>query len=280
PNAAGLTPMIDRAQTVRLGENLVTTGNLSPAAMERTLTGLRDYAAMARTYAPRKIICFGTAALRRARNRDVFCQQVKEQLGWMVRILSPEEEARYTFRGALSSLDVLTPDTASLVIDIGGGSTEIVYGRGNTIDYQTSIPMGAVIAQEYYQLQETINTTDYKEICDHLHRLWQQLPPIPPETTTLLTGGTATTLAALLQKLQDYDVAAIDGYALTRASITAQYQQLNQLSLKQRSALAGMEPGRADIILPALLILLTLLEHLEVEEVRVSGRGARYGLLL
>ncbi|MBT9311626.1 Ppx/GppA phosphatase family protein [Leptothoe kymatousa] len=277
---SALIPVIDRAQTVRLGENLIATGCLADAAMARTLAGLTDYVALARTFSPTKMICFGTAALRRAQNSDYFCGQIKHRLNLDVRILSPAEEAHYTFKGALSSLSSIHHQTPYLVIDIGGGSTEIVYGRGDKIEYQTSVPLGAVVVQERYQLSQQISTDQFEYLRSQIGGLFQQLPTIKPETTVLLTGGTATTLAALSQKLQRYDIDAIDGYPLTRPAITTLYQQLNQRSLQQRENLPGMEPGRADIILPALLILLTLLEHFDSDRIQVSVRGARYGLLL
>jgi exopolyphosphatase/guanosine-5'-triphosphate,3'-diphosphate pyrophosphatase len=96
----------------------------------------------------------------------------------------------------------------------------------------------------------------------------------------LLTGGAATTLAALDQQFRNYDIKAIDSYRMHRSTIEALYDQLNKLSLEQRTALPGMESGRADIILPALIILLTLLNHLDINTVQISIRGACYGILL
>lgn len=281
-----LIPLIDQAKTVRLGENLMATGLLSTPAIERTVAGLRTYLKIVEPYSPLQIFCFGTEALRRAKNTDVFRQRLKQELGLNLYILSPSEEAQYTFQGALSSLRTLnslkntTQDINSLVIDIGGGSTEIVYGNSKTINYQKSFPVGAVVAKEVFQLNSNITSTELATLKRYIQELIHPLPQIALGSNVLLTGGTATTLAALAQKLTAYNLKAIDGYRIQYSTIQAQYNQLNQLSLKERSTLPGMEPGRADIILPAIAILLTLLNSLNINTAQISVRGARYGLLL
>ena len=275
-----LTTVLDQAQTVRLGENLLSTGRLSEQAMERTLNGLKTYLNTVKPLAPQRIICFGTEALRRAQNADAFCQHVHHKLGIKLQILSPAAEADYTFRGAISSLPSSMPFTQVLVIDIGGGSTEIVYGTKSTLEYQQSFPIGAVIAKEKFQLTEYILTTEAQALQTYTKVLCQPTPTLSQDAIILLTGGTATTLAGLDQQLIKYEIDAIDGYCMERSTIQTLYNQLNNMSLEQRTALPGMESGRADIILPALLILLTLLDVLNIHTVQISVRGARYGILL
>ncbi|MEM9484455.1 MAG: Ppx/GppA phosphatase family protein [Cyanobacteria bacterium P01_F01_bin.116] len=275
-----LVPILDQAKTVRLGENLLSTSRLTKPAMERTLAGLKTYIDTIHSFfpSPSQIFCFGTEALRRASNADEFCQRIKQELGLPLRILSPAEEAHYAFQGALSS--VSAQHTHHLVIDIGGGSTEIVYGTANTVEHQQSFPIGAVFATEKFQLREKILPSNLVALKEHIITLFNSPPKISKDATVLLTGGTATTLAALDQQLQRYDIQGIDGYRMNRLQIESQYTRLNQLSLKNRAALPGMEAGRADVILPALVILLTLLEDLAIQAVQISVRGARYGLLL
>ena len=278
-SSPSLTPIIDQAQTVRLGENLLATGFLSNQAMERTINGLTTYAQIINDLAPTRIACFGTEALRQANNADIFCQRIRHELGWDVHILSPNEEAHYTFHGAISSLRQASI-RHFLVIDIGGGSTEIIYRTATTSDYQKSFSVGAVALKEAFHLEEQIDDTTLKAIKAHVKQRLAPLPTIANETTVLLTGGTATTLAALDQQLKNYDIQAIDGHCIDRLTIDTMYERLNQLSLAQRADLPGMEPGRADIILPALAILLTLLTSLNINTVQISVRGARYGILL
>lgn len=275
-----LVPILDQAKTVRLGEDLLSTGCLCDHAIERTLTGLKIYLSTIEVFSLQKILCFGTEALRRAKNADTFCQRVNHELGLEVQILNPAAEASYTFQGAISSLSASEQFTKGLVIDIGGGSTEIVYGAINTIEYQQSFSMGAVVVKEKFKLKEQLTSTEFKTLQAYIGDICKPLPTVAQNVTVLITGGTATTLAALDQQLVSYDIASIDGYCMQRSSIEVLYNQLNQLSLEQRAALAGMEPGRADIILPALVILLTLLDSLDIYTVQISVRGARYGILL
>ncbi|NEQ48770.1 MAG: hypothetical protein F6K11_01375 [Leptolyngbya sp. SIO3F4] len=275
-----LVPLIDQAQTVRLGENLISTNSLSEQAIERTLTVLQTYLKAAKSYSPSKIVCFGTEALRRAKNSEVFCQRVNQELGLSPRILSPMEEAHYTFQGVLSSFNRSTQDTTKLVIDIGGGSTEIIYGTDSALTYQQSFPIGAVTTKEKFQIGVNGLHRDISNLQTYIRDFFQELPNISQETLVVLTGGTATTLAALDQRLTNYDIAAIDGYCMDYSAIERWYDQLAQISLEKRTTLKGMEAGRADIILPALLILITLLTILNIKRVQISIRGARYGILL
>jgi exopolyphosphatase/guanosine-5'-triphosphate,3'-diphosphate pyrophosphatase len=273
-----LTPLIDLAKTVRLGESLGATGKLSEIAMARTLTGLSSYAKALEQFSPDQVICFGTAALRVASNAAEFCQQVNAKFGWPVQILTGEEEAHYTFRGVMSALAADHPD--ALAIDIGGGSTEVIAGTRDRIYYQTSLPVGAVVLQEQFHLGERVSPAHQKIVETTLTQQFATLVIPDRNSTILVTGGTATTLAALDQQLTRYDIQRIEGYGMDRGAIATLYHQLNQLSHQERAALPGMKPGRADIILPALLILLTLLTHLQANRIQITVRGARYGLLL
>ncbi|ESA36845.1 hypothetical protein N836_05645 [Leptolyngbya sp. Heron Island J] len=137
-----------------------------------------------------------------------------------------------------------------------------------------------MIAKEKFQLTERILAAEAQTLQAYTKELCKPLPILSQDATILLTGGTATTLAALEQQLSNYEINAIDGYPMQHSTIQALYNQLNQMSLEQRTTLPGMEPGRADIILPALLILLTLLNVLNIHTVQISVRGARYGILL
>ena len=272
----GLRPLVDRAKTVRLGEGLGRSSQLQPDAIARTLAGLADYATVLEQYSPDTVLCFATEAVRRSHNRELFCQQVRERFGWNIRILSPEEEARYTFSGVCSSLPTLAEPC--WVVDIGGGSTEVIYGRDSAITYQNSFTVGAVTLQERFSLAGCISPKQLARVEQQLHSIFADI--LPATGPVLLSGGTATTLAALEQRLTTYDIQKIDGYPLTAARIDDLYDRLNRLSLEERRQLPGMEAGRADIILAALVILQTLIKQLATDRLRVTVRGARYGLLL
>jgi len=275
----------DQAKTARLGEGLAATGLLSDTAMARTLAILQGYAEAIATEVVSEVICFGTAALRRAENAQDFIGQVKQQLGWTVRVLSGEEEAEYTFAGVMTTTS--PRQETAIAIDIGGGSTEVVYGsRPQGITFQQSFPVGAVTLKDQFQLNDTIPTEQQEAVLADLHELFQHLEPAN-DRHVLFTGGTATTMPALQLRRSAYEELwqLNDTFVFSSQGVEKLYQKLNQLSLEARSQLHGMEPGRADIILPALLILKALLnkfwpENPPLLSLTCTARGARYGILL
>lgn len=282
-----LRALTDQAKTARLGEDLAQTGILQARAMERAIAILQDYAKTLAAHNVTDITCFGTAALRRAGNAEVFCDRVQEIFGWPVRVLSGQEEAFYTFKGVMSSVSVdpAVPqqEGAAIAIDIGGGSTEVIAGVPGNIAFEQSFPVGAVLLKDQFAIPGQISEELREAIARHLQAQFIDLfdmglarEPI----TVLVTGGTATTLAALALKLKTYDIEKIDGYRLSLEQIEAIFAALNQMTGEARARIPGMETGRADIILPALLILLGLCECLKTQVITVTVRGARYGILL
>ncbi len=279
----GLEAITDLARTARLGEDLAQTGVLKDEAMERAIAILQDYASILATHNVTEITCFGTAALRRAGNAREFCDRVQQTFGWPIRVLSGQEEALYTFKGVMSSAQAnpASPqvDDSAIAIDIGGGSTEVIAGSADTITFEQSIPVGAVVLKDQFAIPGQIDAALQQAIATHLQSQFADVPQ-GTNTTVLVTGGTATTLAALELKLTTYDVKRIDGHPLTQNCIEAVFRQLNGMTKKERTKIPGMEAGRADIILPALLILRFLCDRLKTQTMTVTVRGARYGILL
>ncbi len=274
-----LQAITDQAKTARLGEGLAATGLLSATAMTRTLAILQDYNQNIQAEGVRDVICFGTAALRRAENSQTFIQQVQQQLGWTVQVLSGKEEARYAFIGAMSATDA----DSAVVIDIGGGSTEVVYGSlSQGVTSEQSFPIGAVTLKDQLSLGSQISGGERDRAVAHLQEPFKALSPAN-SAAILFTGGTATTLPALEKQLTTYDIDQIEGTQLTTAKIQNLYEHLNGMGIEARSQLPGMEAGRADIILPALLLLEALLSQLlpqTPKPITCTVRGARYGILL
>lgn len=280
-----VTPIVDVARTTHLGEGLSTTGEISAAALARLLAVLESYQVMLSEYSPEPVVVFGTAALRHAQNGEDIAQQIRARFGWPIRILSGEAEANYTFQGVMQGLQQETRRTngqgnpGAIAIDIGGGSTEVIVGDQQAVRQQWSFPIGAVIAKETYAPGECISEPEAEQLDLALGDIFQSIVPPLVSLPVLFTGGTATTLAALVLELGIYDIDKIDGCGLTVDQLTMVYDELNQLSLSQRADLPGMEAGRAGVILPAMRILLKLLHQLKATSVTVTVRGARYGIL-
>ncbi|WP_187329223.1 Ppx/GppA phosphatase family protein [Halomicronema hongdechloris] len=269
-----LDPVVDLARTTHLGEGVVASGQLSEAAMARTLMVLRDYGQILSQYGVDHPVCYGTAALRQAQNTATLQQRVQQELGWSIRVLSGEEEAHYTFRGATAQI----PAGGAVVIDIGGGSTEVVMGQQGHIEASWSLPVGAVSLRERFEICDRIPGPIAQAMDVYLAQVFQSIPATT--LPLLVTGGTPTTLAALMLNLATYDSRRIDGHCFELEDFEMLYDELNHLSLHQRADLPAMELGRAMVILPALRLLITLMRQLRSLHLTVTVRGPRYGILL
>lgn len=261
----------------RLGGGMTKQEGLTPAAMERTLFALKNLAASATSIPAERMRVVATEAMRRAVNAASFIQAVQQQTGLTIDVISGEEEARLTTRGVLSILQPLP--TQSLVFDIGGGSTEFILLQGEAIQFQKSYPLGVV------DLAEQASSDIWNSIIDATLRtlaedLSQCLPMPWPSLELIGTAGTMTTLAALALRMQSYDRSLVNNHILERTWLRQTLLRFSNLSPAQREQLPGIEPGRGDLILPGLAIVLALLSAFEVDQVRVSDAGLLEGILL
>lgn len=275
-------PIVDIATTTKLGEGLAQTGQISQAAMVRLLAVLADYQTRLTAYAIDQVQVVGTAVFRQAHNAQSCQAQIQQRLGWPLSILTEDEEATYAFRGMqqlVRSHGPIPGDQPIVAIDMGGGSTEIIYGDATGIHWQWSLPVGAMTLKDQYVSSETLSVAVAGRLDDHLMQLLQPLPLPLPSWPVIVTGGTVTTLASLKLELSQYSWKHIDGFCCTVPELDMLYRELNQLSVVQRQDLVGMEPGRADVILPALRLLLALLNHFNRDTMIITVRGVRYGLL-
>jgi exopolyphosphatase/guanosine-5'-triphosphate,3'-diphosphate pyrophosphatase len=284
---AQVDPVVDLARTTKLGAGLSPTGQISSEGMERLGRVLESYRAILSEYPIAQLTVFATAAFRQASNAADCAAQIQTTFGWPLRILTGDEEANYTFRGICqliqSGSSPIAARTATLdrvmAIDIGGGSTEVILGQPPTIHQQQSYPVGVLGLKQQLQLGDQLTTTNLDRIEAWLHQQIDVLP-LPVEVgRVIITGGTATTIAALLLEMTDYDFRRIDGFCCPKADIELLLWELNRLTPSQRTDLPGMEPGRSDVILPALCLLWYLVKPLPVETITVSIRGARYGIV-
>ena len=274
--------VVDQDQRVtRLGQGLAATGRLGEAPMARTASAVIEYAERARQLGATEIHVVATSAVREAVNGGEFVAGVERVSRAGVRIVSGEDEARLTVRGVLAGLSDLT--TPLVVFDIGGGSTEFILWRDGAVAAATSLRLGVVPLAERYPFPEPVDAERYgdleREVRDQLAR---ELPAviIAAEFGTLVgTAGTATTLAALDLGLDVYDPARVQGHRLTRAAVGAQLRRLAALTVEGRAALPCLEPGRADLIVPGVAIVVALMARLRADALVVSDWGLREGIV-
>lgn len=272
-----LTVLTDDATVVRLGEGVDRARLLQKNAMERTLACLKRYAEKVRTLGgdPTQALCVATSQARDAKNSQEFFAQIQSETGFIFKTITGEQEADSTFRGAL--LPGMDPQAHS-VIDIGGGSTELI-----TLDESMSLDIGSVRFTERFLKSDPVTDAEFwacEEAID------QEIQPLLAWRQRHLqcerlvaVAGTATTLAAWHLGLNEFRPDKVSGAVLTRGDVHRLVEELKWRSVEERKALPSMEPMRADVILAGALILWRALELLQFNECVVSTRGLRYGVL-
>ncbi|HJX52614.1 MAG TPA: Ppx/GppA phosphatase family protein [Polyangia bacterium] len=269
----------NRAEITRLGRGIGRDGGLGQEGIDRTLAVLSGYAVLARVHeAP--IFAIGTEALRRAPNAADFLCRAAALLDTPVEVIDGEREAALTFLAARLSF----PEAAAgamMVVDIGGGSTEVIVARRGAVELCRSLPLGSVRLTERHIHHDPPLAHEIEavrtEVVGHLAET-----PFPSDADRpCLVGvaGTVTTLAAMVQDLQSYDPALVHGYRLTLPALDKQIDRLRASTQKEREAMAGLDPARADVILGGAIILSEIARRLGAAKVLVSDRGIRWGLL-
>lgn len=274
--------VVDHDQRVtRLGEGLRASGRLMEAPSARTAATVAEYVARARSAGASRIDVVATSAVRDAANGADFASGLERATGVRVRVITGEEEARLTLRGIQHGLGAGTGTT--LAFDIGGGSTEFILARDGALVTAVSLRLGVVPLAERYPFREPVEPAHYQALADEVTgQLACELPPaMAAARVDRLVGsaGTVTTLAALDLGLTTYDAARVQGHALTRAAVDAQRARLAALDVGGRAALPCLEPGRADLILPGVAIVLATMARLDCDRLVVSDWGLREGIL-
>jgi exopolyphosphatase / guanosine-5'-triphosphate,3'-diphosphate pyrophosphatase len=272
-------PLERRMIITRLGEGVDRNRALAHDALERTLLTVAEYAATCGEYGVERMRVTGTSAVRDARNRDEFFDGIEKLTGRAPEMLSGETEARTTFLGALSDLDGASP---ALVVDIGGGSTELVYGT-NEPERLVSLDIGCVRLFEKYLHSDPPSTPELDairgEIRAALDEAKEQLDA-PSGARLIGVAGTVTQLAQLKTGLPVYDPDVTHHMVLSHGDVRRLVRRLESLTLSQRRRVKGLEPGRADVIMAGGELLVAVMETFDNAEVLVSEKDILDGLVI
>ncbi|WP_415106848.1 exopolyphosphatase [Micropruina sp.] len=252
----GLVDLERRLILTRLGQGVDATGRFHPDALARTLDAFAEYAGVIRALGAERVRLVATSAARDASNRDEFFAGARELLGIDAEIISGDEEAALSFRGALTALpDVATP---ALVMDIGGGSTELVLGSGGAtprIDHGVSLDIGSVRVRERFLAGDPPSADQIAEASAYIDSLLDGSGvPFADVVTWIGVGGTATSLSAVNQRLPEYDRTKVHASTITRDDLAALTQRLLAASVAEVRELPSMHPKRADVICAGALI--------------------------
>ena len=269
--------LVRESRMVRLGQGVDTAGLLADDALARTFAAIDEYAALVREHGVTRVRFCATSATRDARNAQVFTDGVRQRLGVTPEVLTGDEEAALVFAGAVSQQrdDVEAP---VLVVDIGGGSTELVLG-GDRPDSAVSMDIGSVRLHERH-LHDDPPTRDQVASClADVDRHLDECPvPLRDTRSVIGTSGTVKTLAAGMLDLPFYDRDAIDGAELGVAETLDYVDRLVAMSVAERRAAPTMHPGRADVIGAGSLIWRQVLTRSGVTTYRVSEADILYGI--
>jgi exopolyphosphatase/guanosine-5'-triphosphate,3'-diphosphate pyrophosphatase len=267
-------------RVVRLGEGVDRTGELAPAALERTRLALVDYAATARELEVERTRLVATSATRDARNRHLFADLVQEVLGVVPEVVSGQEEAALSFLGATAGLEGACPPY--LVIDIGGGSTEVVLGT-REVEASCSVDIGCVRLTERHLRSDPPTAREVEAAradAEAALAVVQQSVPVERAATALGLAGTVTTVAAMALELPEYQAAAIHLSRISLEEVQAVTHRLLAMTRAERAQVPAMHPGRVDVIGAGALVLLTAMERFGLSEVLVSEADILDGIAL
>jgi exopolyphosphatase/guanosine-5'-triphosphate,3'-diphosphate pyrophosphatase len=280
-DAAGAVTVLDeRAEITRLGRGIGVGQGLRPEAIARTLDVLHGYADVARAHGAR-LIAVGTEGLRRAPNARAFLEPAAAILGAPLEVIDGAREAALTFRAVTASFPAETRAGALVVVDIGGGSTEIVVAEDGVARWSTSLPLGSVRLTEAHVSHDPPAAAETDAIRRAVDAALTVVPWPARATGAMLVGvaGTVTSLAAMALGLSTYDSARVHGYDLAVAALDAEIARLATTTQAEREQIVGLDPRRADVILAGALLLARIARAAGVTAIRVSDRGIRWGLL-
>lgn len=283
--AAGETieVLADRAEITRLGRGIGSSGRLGEGGIQATLEALRQYAALARSHGAR-VAAIGTEGLRRAPNADEFLAPAAEILGVPVEVIDGQREAALTFNAVVRSFPQAARAGALVVVDIGGGSTEIIVADHGQVRFRTSLPLGSVRLTERHVRSDPPRDHELEAAVNEIAAALEAVPfpaGAGAGSGVMVVGvaGTVTSLAAMAQSLVTYDPARVHGYALERVQLDAQIARLAGSTQHERESIPGLDPRRADVILAGALILREIARHCGAGAIIASDRGIRWGLL-
>ena len=274
---APLRPLDRRMVITRLGQDVDATHRLHPDAIERTVRVLAEYRQALEELGAERVRATATSAARDAENRDDFFVAAKEALGVEPELLSGSEEARLSFLGATTGLDAPAP---YLVVDIGGGSTEFVLGT-EAPEGLISVDMGCVRLSEQYLTSDPLEPEELSAAVsvarDYLADVERAIPQARHASTLIGLAGTVTSVAAI--ELGEYDRDRTHHFRLSRAAAEDVFRTLATETAEERRHNPGLEPGRVDVIVGGVAILVTIMRVLEFDEMLVSESDILDGLV-
>ncbi len=270
-----VTPVERRSTVTRLGRGVDLTGRLAAEAIEAACGAVGPYLATLEEMGAESVDAIATSAVRDADNGSAFVAELRERFALSARVLDGEEEARLSYLGATSET---VPEVPTLVIDIGGGSTEMIVGEGQEIEFHTSLQAGVVRHTERHLVSDPPTPVELEELAADLRGLIEAATLEAPRAEAgIAVAGTPTSLAAIELELVPYDPQRIHGHVLELRSIQRMLSQLASVPLAHRAEIPGLHADRAPTIVAGVVTLVEAMRAFDLERITVSEHDILYG---
>jgi exopolyphosphatase/guanosine-5'-triphosphate,3'-diphosphate pyrophosphatase len=278
--AEGYRVLDDEKATVRLGEGLHATGRICDAAWKRAREALRRMRKILDGFGVEAVEAVATSAVRRAVNGAEFLRAMEHDAGIRIRVISGEEEAELAAVSALHHFRMA--ETNCALIDIGGGSVEVVTATGSHIEEIFSLELGSVVLTERFISTDPPVEGELRALRKHIRRTLASMLGGEEASPQFLvgSGGTMTAIAAMAMARRKERYDSVHGYEVLRSEVVHLWMTLARRTRKERRAVAGLSPERADIIVAGVAVVDELMRHFGVNRLKINERGIREGLVL
>jgi exopolyphosphatase/guanosine-5'-triphosphate,3'-diphosphate pyrophosphatase len=264
----------------RIGKDVDESKNIGNTSFLKTAEIIKDYKKISDSFHIDKLVAVATSALRDANNKKEFVEFIYNETGVTIEIISGSDEAHWSYRGALSFLKV-DPNQHYSVIDIGGGSTEIITGKGINVINNISLNIGAVRLTERYFRNNSPSLDEINHAKMFLHTEFEKLNSFKPICGSFIgVAGTITTLAMIDRGEQEITIDNINGYQLSFISISNILNDMKKLTANDIESKYFVKKGRSDIIFAGTLILHSFMEQFNITSIMTSINGLRYGIAI
>lgn len=265
----------NQKEALRLSQKVNDNNLLTEEAFSSTIDTMRSFAHMCKVYQADKIIAVATAAIRNASNGAELVAKVAEETGIQLHIISGNTEAYISYLGVINTLDVKN----GIIFDLGGGSTELILFKNRKLVESVSVPLGAVNTTGMFNIRNEMAPNVYNDLCAFVMSRLEQYPWIKQSGLPLIgVGGTARTVAKIIQRAKKYPATKIHNYAYPVQTFRSFFNKLRLTNLEQRKKISGLSSERSDIILAGSSIISCLLEVTGAKKLITSGCGLREGL--
>jgi exopolyphosphatase/guanosine-5'-triphosphate,3'-diphosphate pyrophosphatase len=271
-----VAPVERRSRVTRLGRGVDLSGRLSAEAVEEACEAVGDYVAACEELGAEAVDAIATSAVRDAENGSAFVAELRERFALSARVLDGGEEARLTYLGATSER---VPTEPTLVVDIGGGSTELVVGSGEAISFHASLQAGVVRHTERHVASDPAAAIELEELAADVRGLIEEARAAesPQAERGIAVAGTPTSLAAVELELEPYDPARVHGHELALPSIQRMLSRFAAAPLSEREQIRGMHADRAPTIVAGVVILVETMRAFGLGRIEVSEHDILYG---